>query len=106
MNNRTNPAADRSMQDVVEAQGAEVVAGGTRQYRNVRYAHKPFEKLTDQEFRDKHHQRTFREGKTERDHKNGNPARSAGRRAQRAQWQHDTQGKVYTSSQSVPSFPN
>jgi hypothetical protein len=97
---------DRTMQDVVLAEGDAAVAGGTRQYRNIRYAHKPVEKLTPSEFADKYHQRTFREGKTFRDHKNGNPARSAQRRAARAQWQHDTQGKSYGSAAAVPSFPN
>lgn len=100
MNDRTNTASNRSMQDVVEDQGTDAVAGGTRQFRNVRYAHKPVEKLTPGEFADKYRQRCFREGKTERDHKNGNPQRSASRRAARAQWQHDTQG-----TRQVPAFP-
>lgn len=87
---------DRTLQDVhVDGELKEA----NRRFRNIRYAHKPFEKLTDDEFRAKYWKRTHRQGKTERDHKNGAPGRNAARKAARAQWQREAKFNV------VPAFP-
>ena len=64
-------ARRRSLQDV-HNEGLLLQQGQAyRRWANVRFAHKPFERLTDDEFNDKYYKRTHRGGKTRRDHERG-----------------------------------
>lgn len=93
---RTKVVSVRTMQD---AHVAGEVKAATARFRNIRYAHKPFEKLTDDEFYAKYYKRTHRRGKTERDHKGGYRARNIARKQARVQWQNDAKFNL------VPEFP-
>lgn len=73
----------RSLQD------AHLEGANTRKHRNIRYAHKPFETLTPEEFSAKYYKRCHRNGKTDRErawHSEHNRHKNRENRAQYTRW--------------------
>ena len=61
-----------------------------RNHQFITRQHKPFDAVSATTMDVKYRKRCFREGKTERDHKNGNPQRNAARKAARGAWCNDS----------------
>jgi hypothetical protein len=100
-------ALDARNSHVRTLQEAHLEGANTRKHRNIRYAHKPFEKLSPDEFREKYYVRCHRGGKTSRErgrHADANRQKNRAARAQYPKWCSDHASASASTATAVAKF--